>query len=241
MARGNQKQSKNSLREAPLTAGGKPVKEMSIEDFTGWYLQNSTKSDNGKETYGELINKFSLALNNYTSTLQLDRSWKQGKGHKERKQEVIDLYLKLPAQVRAQMEVGDDKFVMSQLRRGAPHASHKMPNGTIAASFSPNPDVYNQFANGDYYQFGNKTPKENYIYRMSDIKSFEGAIDFDRFRNVVMSIDAANNSDSVPKGFKQHQLYPNNIDEEEVMIYGIKWKDNVDTKEWKKNRTVIPE
>lgn len=241
MARGNQKQSKNSLREAVLPAAGKPVKEMSIDEFTGWYLQNSTKSDDGKETYGEIIDKFSKALNNYTSTLQLDRNWKQSKGHKERKQEVLDLYLRLPAQVRAQMEVGRDKILMSYLRRGAPHASHEMPNGKIAASFSSDSDVSDQFANGDYYQFGNKTPKENYIYRMSDIKSFEGAIDFDRFRNVVMSIDAANDSDSTPKGFKVHNLYPNNIDEEEVLVYGIKWKDNVDTKEWKKNRTVIPE
>lgn len=164
------------------------------------------------------------------------------KGHKERKQAIIDAVMELPPKIRALVFV--PKASIEGLFRIATHASNPDEKGVISASFTANKE-YVQFAiknllekansyHGKDAQYGS-APR---YYSQKDIESFEGIISFDKVHKIAREYNklAAERRDAdelTGANTEWHNLGSPRYEPTETqimaehLVFGIKWKSNV--------------
>lgn len=242
MARGNQKSTAlkvNTNEDAsaniqPMKPIGEipplktPAKAMEWLLANRWTDLIDPDADNGK--YGKAINSFLKVLKNYTAA-----EHNTTEGHKDRRWDVMDTFEQLPKAFQEVFAVPNSE--LSKIVRFADHKSNDLnKNVGAACGFTTDPYYAKSFAEGDKGQ--------NPVYVHSDMESYRGSIDFEKlgkaFKSVIAKAEKKEYNDDgfyEEGGILDRILGASNIGmEKEKFFFGIKWKPEVDTPKWRKER-----
>lgn len=239
MARGNQKsQSSTPVKAVPEAPVARATESEALSALLDdWKSPKSMDAaqrfaddiragnDEGKKAAKALVS-FSMMLEDYQNNNHNTTG-----GYKFRRKNLVDAFRALPEYLRNAMLVPKHivEYSKQHIIRGGDHASRPGPDGEIIASFTT------QVSTAKAFPMVSNQKQDGSVYSLDDAEHIEGVINIAKANRLRYEMSTVLPKPDSMAGSFINKYWPASprSGESEYIVFGIKWKPEVDTPAWR--------